>query len=84
MERIKINKHFNIIAKIRANDEREMSGFLRIKKIETLIKKCCGREPEINLRMIDLEEANLSECEKTLILESYANKISIGGLYLMN
>ena len=77
MERIKVNKHFNIIARIRANTEREMNAFTCIKKLETLLKNCCFKEPKIDLRYIDLSQANLKEWEKSLVLQSYACEISV-------
>lgn len=77
MERVKTNRHFNISARIRANTEEEMNAFTRIKSLESLIKKCCGREPAINLRSLDLSQANLKEWQKSLILQCYANQVSI-------
>lgn len=77
MERDCFNKHLNIKACVRAGSTKEFTAFANIKRLDTLIEKCCGRNPEINLKMIDLNDALMEEWQKTLILNAYGCKTDI-------
>ena len=77
MERDCFNKHLNINARVRAGNARDFTAFKNITRLDTLIKKCCGRNPKLNLRSLDLNNALMEEWQKTLILNAYGCEISI-------
>lgn len=77
MQREVTNKHFNIRAIVRANTPQKIQAFAKIKRLDDLIIKCCGYEPSINLREIDVSKSNLEGWQNETIISCYANTISI-------
>lgn len=61
MERDCFNKHLGINARVCSGNASDFTAFENITRLDTLIEKCCGRNPKINLRMIDLNKALMEE-----------------------
>lgn len=54
-----------------------MQAFAKITRLDNLIIKCCGNEPSINLREMDVSKSILEGWQNEIIISCYSGTISI-------